>query len=186
MKASVSKWDSTKRVACGTEGQGLLLFSGSPKTFVEKLGKPVFWVFTCLYMLKCNWVMRWINSSSVDTSVFSSRNRLSMFLLWYCSASTNSHFVSGFGRITWSFLQLCFPFCNWLKFLEAIHCYFCLEMFFVTVIISNTDNGIVTAFFRSIQFSLWVFSLIPSFLSLANFLFTGIPLEYLFVPFSRV
>lgn len=124
----------------------------------------------------------------MDTSVFSSRNRLSMFLLWYCCASTNSYFVSGFGRITWSFLRLCFPFCNWLKFLEAIHCYFCLEMFFVTVIISNTDNSIITTFFWSIHFSLWVFLwfLHHFFLQPTFLLFTRIPLEYLFVSFSRV
>lgn len=101
----------------------------------------------------------------MDTSVFFSRNRWSIFLLWYCGASTNSYFVSGFGRITWSFLQLCFPFYNWLKFLEAIHCYFCLEMFFV--IVSSTNNCITTTFFWSIHFSLEFFcdSFIISFFS---------------------
>lgn len=92
----------------------------------------------------------------MDTTAFSSRNRLSSFFLGYCSTSTNSYFLSGFGRITWSFSWLCFPFYSWLKFLEAVHCCFCLELFCVTVIISNTDNCIITTFFWSIHFSLWV------------------------------
>lgn len=125
---------------------------------------------------------------STDATVFSSRNRLSVFLLRYWSTSPASYFLSGFGRITWSFSWLCFPFYSWLKFLEAVHCWFCLELFCLTVIISNADNCIIATFFWSIHFSLWVlpwflyhFFLIQLFLT-----FYWNSLEYLCVPFSRV
>lgn len=55
---------------------------------------------------------------------------------------------------------VCYGFTSYfiveLKFWTQSIVFSCLELFYVTVIISNTDNCIITTFFWSICFSLWV------------------------------
>lgn len=104
-----------------------------------------------------------------------------MFPLWHCISLPNPFYLFIFARITWSFSWLCFPFSIWLKFLEAVHGYFCLELLCVTIIMSNADNYIITTFFWSICFFSKFLRDPFSVTSLANFseLFTRIPLQYL-------